>query len=148
MPSDPRTSNPCSYLVGGGPRVSSLPLASPATADPSSLLRKPSASGLGGVPWKEEEGGLRSPTWGRVGLRTKCLVRGKRMFCKFWLECPGAEQEMSTRAGSPREKLAAVSLQSELPEGSQLRPRLEFKAPSESFSRLLFPAALFFFFFP
>lgn len=32
------------------------------------------------------------------------------MFCNFWLEFPEAEQEMSTGAGSSREKCAAISL--------------------------------------
>lgn len=63
-----------------------------------------SAEGRGGQA-------LRSPTWEGDGLRTKHLVRGKRMFCNFWPEFPEAEQEMSTGAGSSREKWAAVSLQ-------------------------------------
>lgn len=91
-----------------------------------------------GFRGRKGRAGLRSRTCGGDGLRTKHLVSGKRMFCKFWLEFPEAEQEMST--GIPGEKPAVVCL----PRGPSPHPgpvwNLKWKAPSESWC--LFPLFL------
>ena len=100
-----------------------------------------SAEGRGGQA-------LRSRTWGGDGLRTKHLVRGKRMFCNFWLEFPEAEQEMSTGAGRSREKWAESPFRGGFSVGSQLCPlwNSKLRLNSGAFSPLLFPLAHFFFF--